>query len=298
MVDGKQKILQNGVGSVSGVMKKNGHFLMKYLIVSGDSNTTDDFDSLSHPDMDFSYVKWPALLGRKLGMKVINVARSAHGNEYIYSTLRDEIVKIEDKSQIGLVIAAWSQAPRKDYRVFNTEYKGEDKLGYLAYGLRNPWAAVRINPHGNLPGWVKKSLGHYLDFQILCERYNIPYVQFQMIELYEHYLYGLLPSQTDVYFGAKAGVRAKYPGDRIRDEGTIIKMMLEYEKKLNTSKFMGWPPVRKLGGWRFKDRLDLWSNKISPLRVSRIDNHPNGEGHIAISDKINILLEEYKILKE
>ena len=96
-------------------MKKIGHS-MKYLIVSGDSNTTAYFDSISHPDMDFSYKKWPELLAEKLGMKVINVARSGQGNEFIYSTIRDEIVKIEDKSQIGLVIAAWSQAPRKDYR--------------------------------------------------------------------------------------------------------------------------------------------------------------------------------------
>ena len=63
---------------------------------------------------------------------------------------------------------------------------------------------------------------------------------------------------------------------------------------------MGWPPVKKLGGWRFKDQLDIWSdtNKNSPRRVSPFDNHPNGLGHIAICDKINILLQEYKIIKE
>ena len=59
---------------------------MKYLIVSGDSNTTADFDSISHPDMDFSYKKWPELLAEKLGMKVINVARSAQGNESVSYT--------------------------------------------------------------------------------------------------------------------------------------------------------------------------------------------------------------------
>jgi len=279
VVVGKQKISQNGVGSVSGVMKKIGHS-MKYLIVSGDSNTTDDFDSISHPDMDFSYKKWPELLGEKLGMKVINVARSAQGNEYIYTTLRDEIVKITDKSEIGLVIAAWSQAPRKDYK--------EGKK----------WSTVRVNTHGNLPYWVQKSLGHYLDFQILCERYNLPYVQFQMIELFEHYLAGILPSQTDIHYGVHPDVQSKYPGDAIKDKKVILKFILEYEAKLDTSKFMGWPPVEELGGWRFKDQLDLWSTRNSPRRVSPLDNHPNGLGHIAICDKINILLQEYKIIKE
>ena len=154
--------------------------------------------------MDFSYKKWPELLAEKLGMKVINVARSAQGNEFTYSTIRDEIVKIEDKSQIGLVIAAWSQAPRKDYKNYIGGYKGEDKLGYPALGHLNPWTAVRVNTHGNLPGWVQKSLGHYLDFQILCERYNIPYVQFQMIELYEHYLEGIKPSQSCLLYTSDA----------------------------------------------------------------------------------------------
>jgi hypothetical protein len=119
-----------------------------------------------------------------------------------------------------------------------------------------------------------------------------------MIELYEHFIVGVLPSQTDVHFGADSNVRSKYPGDRVKDESTIIKSIMEYEKKLDISKFMGWPPVEKLGGWRFKDQLDLWSDENSPNRVSFVDNHPNELGHIAICDKINILLQEYKILKE
>jgi hypothetical protein len=255
---------------------------MKYLIVSGDSNTTDDFDSISHPDMDFSYKKWPELLSEKLGMKVINMARSGQGNEFIYTTLRDEIVKIDDKSQIGLVIAAWSQAPRKDYK--------EDTI------MRSNWKNLRIDTHGNLPWWVEKSLGHYLDFQILCERYNIPYVQFQMIELFEHYLEGIKPSQNDVHFGADPNTQSKYPGNKTKDESIILKSIMDYENKLDTSKFMGWPPVQKLGGWRFKDKLDLWENKKSPQRVSVIDNHPNKLGHIAISNKINKLLKDYNII--
>ncbi len=261
---------------------------MKYLIVSGDSNTTADFDSISHPDMDFNYKKWPELLAEKLGMKVINLARSGQGNEYIYTTLRNKIVNIKNKDEIGLVIAAWSQAPRKDYKDLNDLNLKHDE--------RKGWRAVRINTHGNLLYWVEKSLGHYLDFQILCERYNIPHVQFQMIELYEHYLAGIMPSQTDVHFGANPDVQSKYPGDAKKDEATILKMILEYEKKLDTSKFMGWPPVQQLGGWRFKDQLDLWTFKKSPSRVSALDNHPNELGHITVCDKINILLQEYNII--
>lgn len=256
---------------------------MKYLIVSGDSNTTDYFDSISHPDMDFSYKKWPELLAEKLGMKCINMAMSGQGNEFIYTTIRNEIVKIEDKSQIGLVIAAWSQAPRRDYK---------QEIDPLA----QPWSSIRIDTHGNLPYWVERSLGYYMNFQILCERYNIPYVQFQMIELFEHYLEGIRPSQTEVHFGADPNSKGKYPGNQTKDEASILKSIMEYEKKLDTSKFMGWPPVPKLGGWRFKDKLDLWADRHSKMRVSPLDNHPNELGHIAICDKINMLLQEYNII--
>ena len=169
---------------------------MKYLIVSGDSNTEANFESISHPDWDFSYKKWPELLAEKLGMKVINLAGGGQGNEFIYTTLRNEIVEIEDKSQIGLVIAAWSQAPRKDFKI----------------GRLKPWTSLRTDTHGNLPWWVERSLGFYLDFQILCERYNIPYVQFQMIELFEHYFAGY-PSQTEIHYGADPNEQKKYPGN-------------------------------------------------------------------------------------
>jgi hypothetical protein len=264
-------------------MKKIGHS-MKYLIVSGDSNTDANFNSVSHPDMDFSYKKWPELLGEKLGMKVINLGNCGSGNEYIYTSLRNEIVKIKDKSEIGLVIAAWSQAPRKD---FKKGYNWPLKIG-----------DVRVDPHGNLLWWVERSLGYYLDFQILCERYNLPYAQFQMIELFEHYLQGLWPSEKEVFEGMDPDVQSKYPGNVKKDGASILRIILEYEKILDTSKFMGWPPVEKFGGWRFKDKLDIWTNRRSKMRVSPFDNHPNELGHIAICDKINILLQEYNIIEK
>mgnify|MGYP005737202969 FL=1 len=60
---------------------------------------------------------------------------------------------------------------------------------------------------------------------------------------------------------------------------------------------MGWPPVKKLEGWRFKDRLELWDDKNSPRRVSILDNHPNELGHIAVCDELHMLLQKYNICK-
>ena len=43
---------------------------------------------------------------------------SGAGQEYIYSKIIDELQTI-DHSKIGLVIAAWSTAPRRDYQIYS-----------------------------------------------------------------------------------------------------------------------------------------------------------------------------------
>jgi hypothetical protein len=227
---------------------------MKKLIVSGDSNTDSNFESMFHPDMNNSYKKWPELLGKKLGMEVVNMARSGAGNEYIYTSLRNKVVDIKNKSEIGLVIAAWSQATRRDLEVGR-------------YGKNQPWTSLRIDTHGNLIGWVNKTLGHYLDFQILCERFNLPYFHFQTIDIYEHYLHGYDPTAQS------------YSGDKEKDEKDILENIKNF--KIDTSKFMGWPPVKKLGGFRLHDLDEYKENNISEL-----DNHPNKQGQEKIAEII------------
>ena len=45
-----------------------------------------------------------------------NLARNGGGNEYIYSSLFDEITN-NFTDRIGLVVAAWSQCQRVDYQL-------------------------------------------------------------------------------------------------------------------------------------------------------------------------------------
>ena len=116
-----------------------------------------------------------------------------------------------------------------------------------------------------------------------------------MIELFEHIL-SCRPSQAEIYEGADPDEQRKYPGNKTKDEQYILNSIMEHENKIDTSKFMGWPPVSKLGGWRLKDRFDLFDNKDSPMRVSILDNHPNELGHIAICNEVNTLLQAYDII--
>ena len=91
--------------------------MKKILIASGCSYTDNQFRSASHPEMDTSWPKWPEIVAKELDMICINLGRSGSGNEYIYSSLHDIILRVKDKSKIGLVIAGWSQCFRHDFQM-------------------------------------------------------------------------------------------------------------------------------------------------------------------------------------
>jgi hypothetical protein len=243
---------------------------MKYLICSGDSFTDDAHRSDHHPEMDTSWPKWPELLGKKLNMKVINVGGSGQGNEYIYSTLQDVIESIEDKSEIGLVIAAWSQCNRKDYQ--SSQLNPDVKKG---------WGSDPIDKHGNIFGWVKRSLRIFKNFEYMCQYHNIPYAQFQMIPLFIDYLRGS---------HVKGYAHNKYTGNFDKDYDKILNVLLKYEKILNIEKFMGWPGIEHLGGFPLNHKtlgkgedIDVYNMGFI---ISEEDTHPNAKGQEKIAEYI------------
>mgnify|MGYP001595423266 FL=1 len=254
---------------------------MKYLICSGDSFTDIGYRSSWHPEMDTSWPMWPELLGKKLNMKVINLGNSGSGNEYIYSALQDAIEKIEDKSQIGLVIAGWSQCQRRDYQMSSYVPLINEVPSRLnkASSEWDMWQSERIDQKGYIIGWVKKSLRIFKNFEYMCQYHNIPYAQFQMIPLFIDYLRGQITE--DGY--------EDYVVDQ-KDYDKILKVILEYEKILNTEKFMGWPGVEHLGGYPLNYKLlgkggnkDLYKFGFT---ISEKDTHPNAKGQEKIAEYI------------
>jgi|TARA_B100000929_G_scaffold188831_1_gene149578 hypothetical protein len=235
--------------------------MKKYLICSGDSFTDANFRSSWHPEMDVSWPKWPELLAEKLDMQIINLGRSGQGNEYILSSIQDTIESIEDKNQIGLIIAGWSQAFRIDYQE------------------SNHWRAAKLNiihlfHHGDIFGCVRKSLRLYKNFEYICEYYNIPYLQFQMIPLYIYWLRG------------KIDGLAVYVGNPKIDERKIQKILMEYDDIINQDKFMGWPITRELGGYNLSEKIISFSPSEGPYIISKKCNHPNAEGQEKIAEYI------------
>ena len=242
---------------------------MKYLICSGDSFTDDIFRSAQHPEMDTSWPKWPELLGEKLGMKVINVGASGKGNEYIYSSLHDVIESMEDKSEIGLVIAAWSQCHRRDYQTGG----GKDGEG---------WKGDPTDTKGNIIGWTKRSLRIIKSLEYMCHYHDVPYIQTQMIPLFGDYLSG----DADV-----DDLLDKYTGKIDNDYNTILNLLMKYEEIIDTSKFIGWPGDYKLGGFPLSYKVlggDPSTVDVDQFKagyvISPYDCHPNAAGQVRIAE--------------
>ena len=251
--------------------------MKKILLASGCSFTDENFESPVHPEMDTSWPKWPELLANKLDMKCINLAMNGGGNDYIYSSLLDQILKTKDKSQIGLVIPAWTQCQRKDYQLY--------AVGY--------WRSERFDPHGEVFGWVRKSLRYMISLQIVCERYNIPLKQFQMLNLFDGWIHGLQKTDAERIKNKDNPDFVKlynYQGlNPKKDQAKCQQLMLSYDSYINAENFLGWPTLKIFGGFNveeetLKDPNKIYPNYLTDLLVSNLDTHPNAKGQEKITE--------------
>ena len=247
--------------------------MKKILIVCGDSYSDVNFRSGAHPEMDVTWDKWPELLAKEWDMEIINLSQSGQGNEYIYSRLQNAILSIEDKSTIGMVIPTWSQIYRLDYQL-STCHKD-----WKATNGRYSWKSLRVNDHGDLLSWARKSLRSMMAFQILCERYDIPYMQFGMLHPYRNFLEGLRPTENEVAAGAE-NVRTPYPfGDSEKDKSNVLRIYKEYDNLIDSEKFPGWPLTEELGGYTLDYKLLGWgTTNEKHWVISKDDQHPNAVG--------------------
>lgn len=264
--------------------------MKKKLIVSGCSFTEKNYKSASLPHLDCLWPKWPELLGNKLNMDVINLGFSGAGNRYILQTLIETIERTP-KDEIGLVIAAWSQSNRDD---FQTHFKHEGKVAPEIYLDHYKWNNTRMHRPGDVFYWVRETCLAYITLQNICKRYNLPYLQFQMISLYEGWISGLAKTEKQVMDNLDNPdfqTRHKYEGNRKRDWFELSKLMLEYEKFIDVKNFLGWPSIRSLNGFTIEQKIMLKRTAKSweindDLIISKHDSHPNAKAHEKISKVI------------
>ena len=234
---------------------------MKKLIVSGCSWGDEIFFSPFHPDMDTDWPKWPNILAEKLGMECVNLCKCGAGQEYIYSSLCDYIQKTP-KEEIGQVIAAWSTAPRRDYKT------------------KDRWTNDRQDMRGDLKYWVERSIRYQYAFQNLMEQEKLPYLQFQMISLYRGHVWELkkLKGKSSMEQKGFGEYRVNENGEDLREIVLNTIKNSPYYNKFN-DKFFNWPGDEELGGFSLEFGVLKEEHKISEL-----DRHPNAKGQQKIAE--------------
>ncbi len=263
----------------------------KILLASGCSYTDKNYRSTTNPDIDVNWPMWPELLARSFNMSCINLGKSGAGNGYIYSSLLDNILRRKDKSQIGLVVAGWSQCTRDDWQ-------------YSTTASNTRWVTNLNYEKGDIAGWVRKSLRNYMSLQIVCEHYKIPLLQTQLISMYANYINdkGLNPDGTirkhASMFQEPEWKRVGFSWSSEHDdllysttdyhplEKGVFKAILEYDDIINYNTFIGWPIAEKLGGYTMNVKACGTLNDRVPddYYISREDGHPNARGQERIAN--------------
>ena len=232
--------------------------MKKILLAGGDSWTDQNFRSSPHPEMDVSWPKWPEILAKHLDMKVINLGKSGQDNIETYESIHDAVIKYGD--DVGFVAVGWTHANRRGYQWWNS-YNQCWQIDNSKYGKIT---GVRLKTH------VKNTARLYMNIQILCERYNIPYLQAQM-----NYLFPKPGEQSYQPFWME--------NDYLEGENhewEAVKELYNYVEIIDDTRFLGWPPTPVLNGWSMADK---YINRVSGMIISDYDFHPNKEGQEKIA---------------
>ena len=252
--------------------------MKKYLIVSGCSWGDPNFISAEHPDMDTSWKMWPEILAEKLDMQLINFCKSGQGQEYIYSTLIDKIQTMPI-TQIGLMIPAWSTAPRRDYQMSGFQTR------------KNLWTADMYDWRGCIEYWIDRSIRYYYSFQSIMQLHRIPYRQVQMVHMYTGYMWEQFRQRKATFIqnvpkNIKALEHAStYGEDKLDGDDYIWK---KNYKKMCRDQVLSNPYYNKIDK-NFINWMDPGeAHDIKPNidRISEKDLHPSEKGQQQIAEFI------------
>ena len=272
----------------------------KYLIVSGcswaDPEQYSEDPKVSN-DIVRNYHRWPNILADKLNMELINFGKYASGNEYICSSLIDNITAMSEyeRSNIGLVIAAWSEAKRTDF-----EYKENENDYYVKnifevkdkrrYNKKYAWDSILYTDplRGDMFYRVKQSIRYMYMLQTFLKHNIIDYKMLQSVPLEK--LSNMGP-EFNLGLTLGTGQRSLQSPKEVK---TIFKQQLAEELSqfpmynlIDKNNFIGWPILNS----SLYKKLDREKDFISNLndKTDRIkDEHPNQSGHNKIS---NIILK-------
>ena len=260
--------------------------MKKKLIVSGCS-WADPFQCSEDPrvsnDIVKGYKKWFEIIANKLDMELINYGKRAAGNQYIFSSLIDNICGI-DKNEIGLVIAAWSEAKRTDY-----EYKQNDYDYYVKnifrdkdpkrYNKDYAWDSILYTDplRGDMFYRAKQSVRYMFALQEYLKSNNIPYKFVQSLPLGK-----LSVTGSDYNLGMIFGSSQRSLHSAKEAQDIYYKQLKE---ELNNFQLYNLIDKKHYIGCMY-DQLDQQKDFVSDLTTKteyRNDDHPNQSGHDKIA---------------
>ena len=265
--------------------------MKKILLVGGCSYSNDRFRSVHHPDLDVSWPKWPTILANRLDMELINVSESGAGQEYIYSNIIDKLQTI-DHSKIGLVIAAWSTAPRRDYQIESLYLKNR-KWTYNENDMiqKIKWTNDMYDSKGCMYYWIDRSLRYYYSLQMVCENLKLPYKQFQMIDLFKGYLWQELirrrtkdwpedeTKQVPILNKAADLTKEEKHWKETQEKKYLAQIHNSPYYEIINNNFIGWPTDKRLMGYNISEM----ALEEDTDRISSLDLHPNELGQKKIA---------------
>ena len=223
--------------------------MKKILLASGCSYTTDKYDSAHHVNLTADWPKWPEILADKLGMDCINLGQSGAGQEYIYTSIVNNI----NKENIGLVIAGWSRASRRDYYYYDKGF----------------WQNEVWDKNGDVRYFIDRTLMYQYSFQQLCKSLNLKYKQVQIINSYETATWS---NSKEVWPVAKGKILSR--------QEYYLHMQKNPLFDLIDDNFIGFPG-KELGGFCMQDFM-----KHPEDFISEKDWHPNAKGQQVIAEEL------------
>ena len=169
-------------------------------------------------------------------------------------------------SQIGLMIPAWSTAPRRDYQMSGFQTR------------KQLWTADQFDWRGCIEYWIDRSMRYYYSFQSVMELHRIPYKQIQMVHLYTGYMWEQLRKRSN-------NPTHKDNEDLLQGDDYVFKQ--EY-KKMCEEQILSNPYYNKIN----KNFIDFYrvakpsEVNLGPKYIERIserDKHPSEKGQQQIA---------------
>lgn len=253
-----------------------------YTLALGCSWTDAAYYSSQHLDLDCSWDKWPAHVGKILDVEIVNRGRSGSGNGYAFQELMKYISSDNPPDRVIWQLSGWTRVQLGDRRLIPGQTMGASRYDALRRGHQAAYLMGLSNLPLALDGpmpLLRQTLSLILQAIRLCRKLGIKIHIFQSDP-------NPIAWEGDYFLGYLNTVKAEDPethkqfmalvDDRIYNLETtpkhFRKLIAEEDfqtiNEMDPEELYGWPIFHELDGKRI----------LSHSRISEEDGHPSAQG--------------------